>query len=174
MKVREYKPSRIIGGPRWVELIIQALLFICVLVFFSYIGIDALLGSRSFFFKAKGFDWGMILYLWILFYCYKVATNHTAIDSIVINHNKRLITFSYCLFYFIRKEKKVNFNELSFRTSDDLLFFGASTSIRVFQNDKYKIKLNPRNGWVKEQVDEILKEFLVISNGKMRSKKWQL
>lgn len=174
MSIKKYKPSRIIGGPRWLELFIHSLLFICVLVFLSYLGVDLLLWNNIFFFKAKGFDWGMVLYLWILFYCYKVATTHTVVDCIVINYNKCTINFSYWLIYLIKKEKIIAFNELSFNTNDDLLLFGGSTSIRVFQNDIYKIKLNPRNGWEKEQIDEIFKEFLVISNGKLRNKKWQL
>jgi hypothetical protein len=174
INLKKYTPDRFIAGPRWIELFIQTLLFTCVLVFQSYLGIDLLLGNNSFFFNTNSFDWGAVLFTWILFFCYKVGTTHTVTDSIVIDYNKDFITFSYWFIYFIKKEKTIFFNELSFNTIVDLLIFGGAKSIRVYQNNKYKIKLNPRNGWKKEQMDDILKEFLVITNGKMRKKRWQL
>jgi len=35
-------------------------------------------------------------------------------------------------------------------------------SIRIYQNEKFKIKLNSRNGWKDKQIDEITSEFLMI------------
>jgi hypothetical protein len=173
MSIKQYHPNRFIGGPRWFELVIHGVLFNMIMVFQSYLGIDVLLGSNSFFFKADCFDWGVVIFTSLLFYFYKVATTHTVIDSILINDNLSTITFNYWLFYVIKKEEIILFSELSFYTNQDLIIFGGTKSLRIYKNNKYKIKLNQRNGWEKKHVDELINEFLVITNGKIRIGNWQ-
>lgn len=171
---KEYKPRLFIGGSRWIELVINFSALVCILVLISFLGIEKALGYKSFLFLPDRFNWIIIVYSWVFYYVYKIAETHTVVEKININYESERILINYWFFFIKRLEKEISFHDFSFRTNDDSLFFGNSTSIRVFERNKYRIKLNPRNGWKKEQMDEIIKDFLIITDGKTRTVKWHL
>lgn len=168
MKV--YLPDKFWKLPRWLETLIQSFIFVSVLVIFCLLKLDELLWDMNVFSSNVYY---VIFVQILMFYFYKVMSTHSAVDKLIIDGDIREITITYWWFYFIKKKKIIKFEEFSFWTNDDTLLFGSSKSIRIYQNNKYKIKLNARNSWKKEQIEEITNEFLLLTNGKKRIKpKW--
>lgn len=135
---------------------------------FSHLAIDKLLLNNTLF------DVNQVLShisIYVSFFLvYKLLSTHTAVDQIHINFQKNEILFDYWLFYVLRKEIRIAFTEFSFYTKEDPFLLGDANGIRVFYKNKYIIKLNARNGWKADQIDEILSVFLSITNGETRKK----
>jgi hypothetical protein len=101
---------------------------------------------------------------------YKFASTHTVVDKLEIFNNLKLIRIEYFIFHIFKRNIAIRFEDFSFYYRGDLLFFGASTGIRIYSNNKFKVKLNARNGWKNKQIEQIIKEFLIITDGKTRKK----
>jgi len=78
-----------------------------------------------------------------------------------IDYEKRTVKVVYWLFYFNKKKITIGFEELTYKNRNDMPIMGGF-SLRIYQNEKYRIKLNSRNGWKNKQIDEITSEFLMI------------
>jgi hypothetical protein len=162
-----FSPNRFIPGPRPVELIIQSILFLVVIWVVSSINIDIVLFGQSFIGKSPI---SSSIFTLILFMLYKLASTTTAVDKLEICNNERLIKIEYFLFHVFKRNVAIKFEDFLFYYREDLLFFGASTGIRIYSKNKFKVKLNARNGWKKEQIEQIIQEFLIITDGKTRKK----
>ena len=160
-----FYPNRFIPGPRYIELMVQTLLFLIVIWVISYMKIDSLLFSQSFI---RHNQINSSLFTIILFFAYKFALTHTVVDKLEIYNDEKLIRIEYYLFNIVKRSIAIKYEDFSFFFREDLLHFGGSTGIRIFCKDKFKVKLNARNGWKKEQIQQILQEFLTITDGKTR------
>ncbi|HBG70622.1 MAG: hypothetical protein A2W93_09635 [Bacteroidetes bacterium GWF2_43_63] len=158
--MKEYSPKRRFNLPLWIRVIIQAALFASFIVFLHLLKVDELMG-RGVSFKS---NW----LLWILailgYYIYKIQVNSTPVSYLKFDyeHKELLITFRFL--YLIKKRIIFKFGSFTYRVRKDGLFFGASESIRLYQNNRLKVKLNPKNGWTKGQIEEIIAEVKQIGN----------
>lgn len=114
------------------------------------------------FLNFTGSRYSSVLIILLMYYSFKVLGTHTAIDLLEIDYENKEIRFVYWLFYFYKKKLTISYEELSYKNRNDILILGGSLSLRIYQNEKYKIKLNRRNGWKDKQIDEITSEFLII------------
>jgi hypothetical protein len=162
-----FYPDRLIPGPRYIELMIQSTLFLIVIWVISFTKIDSILFSQSFIGENKI---NSSLFTIILFLTYKFALTYTVVDKLVICKDEKLIRIEYFLFHIAKRSIAIKFEDFSFFFRDDLLHFGGSTGIRIFNKDKFKVKLNAKNGWKKEQIEKIIQEFLIITDGKTRKR----
>jgi len=146
--------------PRYVEIFFESFLYPFVLSCLYYFP-DGIWYFASVLYTLLGFS---------MFVLYKNFVTFSPVNIVQIDYEKEEIFFEYWLFYLIHKKRTIKFDELSLIIRDDVLLFGLSTSIRIFQNDKYKIKLNPRFGWKETQVEEMLSIFLTITKNEVRKK----
>ena len=113
----------------------------------------------------------MGLMLATTFYVYKLMVNHTVTNKVVIDYSERTFTVYYSFLYFIPKRRKMLFDDISFWIHYFQSFnFGNAIAVFIYENDKFRLKINARNGWKKKQVEKIIEELLVITDGKMRRK----
>lgn len=164
-----YYPNRFIAGSRLIELLTQTLIFLAATWAWSLLKFDllffgsSLTESNPLLFSITGA---------ISFIVYKFLSTHTVVDKLEICCKEELIKIEYYLFHTINQKIAVKYEDLSFYYRDDLLHFGGSTGIRVFDKNKFKVKLNAKNSWKKEQIEQIIQEFLNITNGKTRKKSY--
>jgi hypothetical protein len=109
-----------------------------------------------------------IVFFWIL----KNMSTFTFVNSVQIDEEKKEIIVDYLLWNISKKKCIIPFEEFTFYTQKDLLFWGASKSIRIYKDGIYKIKLNARNNWKKEQIEELEDICLDITNNELRKKPW--
>jgi hypothetical protein len=170
MELKEFSPKKAINLPRWLETMVQCILFTFLAFVFSFFRLDLLIGKNSIFFFSNRFHWEMILFHLVLYYIYKIISTFTAVDKVVIDNSKQEVRIDYWLFYIIKKKKTIKFSEFSFLVKHD--FYLTYKAIKIYQNNKYKIKLNAGNSWKKEQVEEIINAFLEITEDKERESSW--
>jgi hypothetical protein len=166
--MKKFIPSPKINVPRWLETIIQCCLFLAIISFVHYFGLDKIIMDTDLFNYTRSKVLSILITL-LLYYFYKVLGTHTAVDLIEIDFENKNVIFVYWLFYFKKKTLKIKFEELSYKRRNDITILGGSLSVRIYQNGKFKIKLNSRNGWKDKQIDEIIAEFLLIKPPTVRS-----
>ncbi|RLD37267.1 MAG: hypothetical protein DRI74_07185 [Bacteroidetes bacterium] len=105
-----------------------------------------------------------VLFYLIIYFLYKVLGTHTAVDFIEFNYDENTIIFDYWLFYFYRKRLAIKFSDFSYKTGYDISIVGGSFFIKIIQNNKFKIKVNKRNGWKKKQIKEIYYRLKLIKS----------
>ena len=165
-EIRVFEPAFKFPFPRGLEIVLRMLFFIAILFFIDYIG---LLREPGIDYKNKNKLILLCIMLATTFYIYKLLVNRTVTNKVVINYLERTFTVYYSFFYFIRKKKAIHFDDLSFWIHyAQILLFGDGIAIFIYDRNKSPLKINARNGWNKKQVEEIIKELLVITDGKMR------
>jgi hypothetical protein len=162
-----FYPNRFVPGPRYIELIIQALLFLAAIWVISYTKIDSIFFSQSFIGKNQ---LNSSLFTIILFLAYKFALTHTVVDKLEICSEEKLIKIEYYLFHTFKRKIAIKYADISFFYREDSLHFGGSVGIRIFNKNKFKVKLNSKNGWKNTQIENIIQEFMIITDGKTRKK----
>lgn len=155
-----FKANPIINVPRWLETIIHFILFLLFLLVVHYTGIGKGI-EISDILNFTGSGYSSILLAFLVFFIFKLIGNNSAIDSLEIDYENKKVKVVYWLFYFYKKKLTIGFEELSYKNRNDMPIMGGF-SLRLYQNEKYKIKLNSRNGWKNKQIDEITSEFLMI------------
>lgn len=158
--MKRFKANPIINLPRWLETIIHCILFLLFLLIAKYIGLDARFEKMDIL-NFTGSSYSSVLLIFLVFYSYKLLGNSSAIDSMEIDNENKNITVVYWQFYVFKRKLTIEFEELSYKNKNDMPIMGGF-SLRLYQNEKYKIKLNSRNGWKNKQIDEITSEFLMI------------
>jgi len=159
--MKKFNPKPKINVPRWLETIIQCCLFIIVIYLVHYLGLDKIIKNIDLFNFTRS-KISSILIILLVYYSYKVLGTHTAVDLIEFDYENKNVIFVYWLFYFYKKTLKIKFEELSYKNRNDITILGGSLSIRIYQNEKFKIKLNSRNGWKDKQIDEVTSELFTI------------
>ncbi len=164
-----YYPNRFIAGSRLIELITQTLIFLAATWAWSLLKFDLM------FFGSSLAESNPLLYSItgaISFIVYKFLSTHTVVDKLELCNEEKLIKIEYYLFHTMKQKIAIKHEDFSFYYRDDLLHFGGSIGIRIFSNNKFKVKLNAKNGWKKEQIEQIIQEFLKITNGQTRKKSY--
>ncbi|TVQ95208.1 MAG: hypothetical protein EA393_00005 [Bacteroidetes bacterium] len=165
-EIRVFEPALKFPFPRGLEIVMRMLFFVAILFFIDYIGL----------LREPGIDYKDIKKLLLLgfmlattFYIYKLMVNRTVTNKVIINYSERTFTVHYSFFYFISKKRKIHFEDISFWIDYlQTTYFGNAIAAFIYENDKFRLKINARNGWKKKQVEEIIEELLVITDGKMR------
>lgn len=151
---KNYKPLPLINLPRWLETIIQGGGFLTSLYLIHLLKLDLLFKGGDIFNIANSKLLTVIFYLSI-FFIIKVLGTFTAVDFIEIDYEENNIIFDYWLFYFNRKRLTIKFSDFSYKTGYDISIIGGSFYLKIYQKNKLKIKLNKRNGWKKDQIDDV-------------------
>jgi hypothetical protein len=159
--MKKFEPKPLIHAPRWLETLIQCCIFGIVIIIVHYLGLDRVIKGTDLLLYTKS-RYLSIFILILIYYVYKVLGTHTAVDLIIIDFENKKVVFEYWLFYFCKRTLTIEFKELRYKLKNDITILGGSLSIRIFQNNNFKIKLNRRNGWKDKQIDEIASEFLTI------------
>ncbi len=171
MKTEEkklFEPSFKFPFPRGVEILMRIFFVVAVMFIIDYVGLLREPSMNYSDTKRLLFVWGMLA-LW--FYAYKLMVNPTVTNKVVIDYAARTFTVNYSLFYFISQKKKISFDDISFWIHHaQILLFGNGIAVFIYETDKFRLKINARNGWKKEQVYEIIDELNKITEGKMRRK----
>ncbi len=163
-----FEPAFKFPFPRGVEIFMRMLFFVAILFFIDFIG---LLREPGIDYKDKKKLFLLGFMLATTFYVYKLMVNRTVTDKVIINYSERTVTVYYSYLYFIGKKRVIRFDDLSFWIHyAQILLFGDGIAIFIYERDKSPLKITARNGWKKKQVEEIIKELLVITDGKMRRK----
>ena len=158
--MKKFKANPIINVPRWLETITHCILFLLFLLIAKYIGLDARIEKMDILIFT-GSNYSSVLLIFFVFYSFKLLGNSSAIDSLEIDNENKNITVVYWPFYVFKRKLTIEFEELSYQNRNEMPIVGGF-SLRIYQNEKYKIKLNSRNGWKNKQIDEITSEFLMI------------
>jgi hypothetical protein len=162
-----YQPTRFIVGSRIKELLAQTLIFLAAIWAWSLLKFDlmffgsSLTESNPLLFSITGA---------ISFIVYKFLSTRTVVDKLELCNDEKLIRIEYFLFHTFKRNIAIKYEDFSFYYRDDLLHFGGSTGIRIFCKNKFKVKLNAKNSWKKEQIEQIIQEFLIITDGKTRKR----
>jgi hypothetical protein len=169
-----YKPKMYIPAP--LEFIIQ--LFVWVIVslpiiylmdyhIYEYHSID-FISFLKFIFGTRFYT---ILLLLVLFCTYKICNTFSAVSMLVIDYENHSIKISYWFLWFLKKNINIKFDELSFFVREGVFILsGYAIGIHIYKSNNYCIKFVTKNGWKEYQIDEIVKNFLQITNSKMRKK----
>jgi len=166
-EIRVFEPALKFPFPRGVEIVMRMFFIVMVMFFLIYIGL--IKSSLNFTNPTQLFI--RAVFLSFVFYCYKLMVNHTVTNKVIIDYSERTFTVYYSFFYFIPKRRKMFFDDISFWIHYFQSFnFGNAIAAFIYENDKFRLKINARNGWKKKQVEEIIEELLVITDGKMRRK----
>ena len=99
------------------------------------------------------------LILIVLYHLYKICITPTPVYKIIFDYENELLIINYHFLYVKKQQIHINFNELTYFTSINSLYFGNTLSIRIYKKNKFKIKLNAHNGWNNNQITEILAEI---------------
>lgn len=158
--MKKFKANPIINAPRWLETIIHCILFLLILFIAKYIGLDTDIEKMDIL-NFTGSRYSSVLLIFLVFYSYKLLANSSAIDSLEIDHENKNVKVVYWQFYVLKRKLTIGFEELSYKNRNDMPIIGGF-SLRIYQNEKYRYKLNSRNGWKNIQIDEITSEFLMI------------
>jgi len=158
-----FKAEPLINLPRWLETIIQCFVFLTIVYLIHLLRLDVFFKGGEIFNIANSKFWTILFYL-LICYFYKVIGTCTAIDLIEFNYEENTISFEYWLFYFYKKRLVLNLSDLSFKTGYDISIVGGSFFIKIYQNYKFKIKVNKRNGWKKKQIKEIYSNLKLLKN----------
>lgn len=156
--MKEYYPSSLLKVPRWTETVLQCGIFVLVALVLHKTHLDSIVFNVVIFTN----DIRTVMFIFFVFYVYKVLGTHTAVDHVKIDYQLQEITFNYWLFYFIKKTVRIRFPELSIKNRNDILLLGGSEGLYIYQNGRLKIKLNTRNGWKKEQMKQLSIELKSI------------
>jgi hypothetical protein len=156
--MKEYRPDFLKSLPRWFFAFIQFIIFLFALFVVDLLKLDSYLFNTPIV-----LDVWWILFFSILFWTYKLLGTFTAIDNVIIDFENGVVTIKYWKYYIFRRILEIKFSELSYKNKyNTLLYFGGSLAILIYKNTKLKIKLNRSNGWKDKQVDEIIKDLLLI------------
>lgn len=158
--MKKFKANPIINVPRWLETIIHCILFLLFLLIVKYIGLDTRIEKMDIL-NFTGSRYSSILLIFLVFYSYKLIGNNNAIDSLEIDYENKTVNVDYWQFYFFKRKLTIGFEELSYKNRNEMFIMGGF-SLRIYQNDKFRIKFNSRNGWKNKQIDEITTELLMI------------
>lgn len=151
--MKEYSPTPILKMPRWLETIIHFFLFLIIVVVFHKLGLRGLSQEIS--------NIELIVII-IIFSIYKLFGTLTAVDLVTIDYSTKQIRFEYWFMYFIKKRTLIKFEDLDFKCKNDILLFGGSYGLYIFNGRKLKIKLNRMNGWKDQQIDSLIHDLLSI------------
>lgn len=166
--IRVFEPALKFSFPRGMEIVTRMLIFVAIIFFIDYIG---LLKEPQINYSDKKQLIKLALMLAIAFYVYKLMVNHTVTNKAVVDFNKKTFTVYYSYFYFIPIRRKMHFEDISFWIHyAQSFYFGNAIAAFIYEKNKFRLKINARNGWKKKQVEEIIEELLVITDGKMRRK----
>lgn len=155
--LKEYVSKRSLTIPHWFEIIVKSLIFSMIMLFliFIKIGNEFLLSSIFIIYSCIFF---------IAYYLYKLSVTPTAVDKIVFDFINKLIIINYCFLYFKKEIVYISFDDLSFYTKIDDRISGNTLGLRIFENKKFKIKINAHNGWKKDQIAEIIADIEKVGN----------
>jgi len=158
--LKEYVSKRYFTIPQWFEIIVKSLLYSMLILFlvFLKIGNEFLLSSV--------FNISFCI-LFLVFYLYKLCVTPTPVDKVVFDFINKTIIINYCFLYFKKKIVCISFDDLSFYTKIDDRISGNTLGLRIFKNNKFKIKINAHNGWKKDQIAEIISDIEKV--GKRRN-----
>ena len=165
--IKIFEPAFKFPFPRGVEIVMRMFFIVMLMFFIDYIGlIDS---SLDFTNPTRVLTMAVLLSL--VFYCYKLMVNRTVTNKVIINYSERTFTLYYSFLYLVGKKRVIRFDDLSFWIHyAQILLLGDGIAIFVYERDRSPLKINARNGWKKKQVEEIINELLVITDGKMRRK----
>jgi glutamyl/glutaminyl-tRNA synthetase len=164
-----FYPIRFLAGLRLIELLTQTLIFLAAIWAWSLLKFDLM------FFGSSLAESNPLLYSItgaFSFIVYKFLSTHTVVDKLELCNDEKLIKIEYNLFHTIKRKIEIKHEDFSFFYRKDSLHFGGSVGIRIFNKNKFKVKLNAKNGWKKEKIEQIIQEFLNITNGKTRKKSY--
>ncbi|MFN3555845.1 MAG: hypothetical protein ACK4VN_07790 [Bacteroidales bacterium] len=163
-----FEPAFEFPLPRGVEIVIRMLFFVTIVFFIDYIG---LLKEPQINYSDKKQLIKLASMLATAFYAYKLMVNHTVTNKVVIDYSERTFIVYYSFFYFVPKKREILFDDISFWIHyAQSFYFGNAIAAFIYEKNKFRLKINARNGWKKKQVEEIIEELLVITDGKMRRK----
>jgi hypothetical protein len=166
--IRVFEPALKFPLPRGMEIVIRMLIFVTIIFFIDYIG---LLKEPRINYSDKNQLIKLALMLATAFYVYKLMVNRTVTNKVVIDFFEKTFTVYYSYFYFIPIKSKIRFDDVSFCIDyRQTVYFGNAIAAFIYEKNKFRLKINARNGWKKKQVEEIIEELLVITDGKMRRK----
>lgn len=157
--MKEFYPSRLLKYPRWIETVLQCSTFVLIIMVLHISNLDSIIFNVTLFTA----DSGTVIFIFFMFYAYKILGTHTAVDYVKIDYQLQEVTFTYWLFYFLKKTVKIRFTELSIKNKNVILLLGGAEGLYVYQNERLKIKLNKRNGWKKDQIEQMSDAFKNIS-----------
>lgn len=151
--MKEYYPAPLIKMPRWLETIVQFVLFLIMVVVFHKLGL------RGLNHEVNNIDY---IVSFVLFTLYKLLGTFTAVDLIQIDYSSKQISFDYWFLYFIKKRTLIKFEDLDFKCRNDIILLGGSYGLYIYNNKKLRIKLNRMNGWKDQQIDSLTEDLLSI------------
>ena len=168
-EIKTITPNIKYRGPRWVELLVRAIIFVLIAHLISFMGISG--KSDHIYQDETKFIIATLIFL-LLYYIYKLFINHMVTNRVVIDNNNKILSVHYSLGYLFERIKRIDFNEFSFWINEHEIFImGNSVGLYIYENNKFVLRINSRNGWSKKQIYELRDKFLEISNGKMIKKK---
>lgn len=104
-----------------------------------------------------------------IFCLYKICNTFTAVSKLVIDYENRIIKIYCWLLWFFKINVTIKFDELSFFVREGVFILsGLAIGVHIYKNNDYIVKLVTKNGWKKNQIDEIVKDLLQITDYKMR------
>lgn len=95
----------------------------------------------------------------ISFIVYKFLSTHTVVDKLELCNEEKLIKIEYYLFHTMKQKIAIKHEDFSFYYRDDLLHFGGSIGIRIFSNNKFKVKLNAKTVGRKNKLNRLFRNF---------------
>ena len=164
MEVVKFEPERIVPMPRWFAILVQTFFVAFAALAGSFLNMNYLLGLEMFFDDVRQ----NVVFYAMSFLVYKLISSPTVLDRILINFDNKEITFDYWICHVYKKQKVIKFQDFSFKITQDIRIFGGSESIRIYQFDKQKIKLNPSDGWKRTQLKSIYSLFLSIKKARIK------
>lgn len=140
--------------PFWIYFLLQCILF--SIIVYTY-----------FVIKDNNMQYDkltiVIIYIWAFLSCAikKMLSTYTPVDTIKLDTQNHQITITYYAFFISKRQLSISFDELTYKISNDSMLFGLATSIRFYipNQKKYKVKLNHRNGWTRNQIKEVIAEL---------------
>lgn len=150
--IRNFRPDRYFGFPTWLSLILQMIIvsaFITAILFGKEYGENQM---QTISFYKLGFSFILVC---LFFYLYKVLSTFSPVDEVTFDFDKKTVRITVWYFYVVKRTVVIDYQKLSYIHVMDAVLSGASKSIRLYDNGKIKVKLNSRNGWSKNQIEEI-------------------
>jgi len=147
---KKYKPEPWIPFSRPIEMIIQFPFFFLIILAGDWIKDVERFSLVS-----------DLLIALTLFLAYKFLGTFSSVDLITFDFENKKISIIYWFLNFFKKEITIDFENLTFKNKHNITIIG-DYSIYFYENENLKIKLNERNGWKGEQLDEILEDLKSI------------
>ena len=173
MNKKVHEPKVKIYVPAPLEFVFQLIMWLMISLFSIYLMDYHIykyysIGLFPFFKHILEVKFYMIALLIFSFCTYKICNTFSAVSKLVIDYENRVVKISYWLFWFLKKNTTLKFDELSFHVREGVFILsGYAIGIHIYKNNRYCIKFVTKNGWKKHQIDEIVKDLLQITNYKM-------